>query len=37
MLDRMEDLEVIRDDSAYEFKFPEPDQLPPPCLIISEG
>jgi ATP-binding cassette subfamily F protein 2 len=37
MLDRMEDKEVIKEEHVRPFYFPNPDQLPPPCMLISEG
>lgn len=37
MLERMEDKEVIQDDNGKPFFFPNPEQLPPPCMTISEG
>lgn len=37
MLDKMDDLDVIKDDAQRPFFFPNPDQLPPPCITISDG
>lgn len=37
MLDRMDDKEVIKEDHGRPFYFPNPEQLPPPCMTISDG
>lgn len=37
MLDRMDDKQVINDDQTHPFHFPNPEQLPPPCMTLSEG
>lgn len=37
MLDRMDDLEVIKDEYQRPFYFPNPEQIPPPCLTITDG
>jgi len=37
MLDRMDDLDIIKDDNQRPFYFPNPEQLPPPCITISDG
>lgn len=37
MLDRMDDLEIIKDEQTRPFYFPNPEQLPPPCITITNG
>lgn len=37
MLDRMDDKQVIQEEHTHPFHFPNPEQLPPPCMTISEG
>lgn len=33
----MDDKQVIHDDQTHPFHFPNPEQLPPPCMTLSEG